>query len=160
MTRARSALRRQCGSLPKRRQRGTAAVEFALVAGIGGFLLLLIGIMEFGRVLFYLNSAAEATRRGARTAVVCTPGSNTSAAVLSQMRTFLPMLTADSVGISYAPSGCDTNGGCRYVTVDIKSGVTVQTFIPFVPISIDLPSFQTTLPRESLDSTDNALCSA
>ena len=46
-----------------------AAVEFALVAAL--FFTLLIGIMEMGRVLFYWNSAAEATRLGARLAVVC-----------------------------------------------------------------------------------------
>lgn len=40
-------------------QRGVAAVEFALVAGI--FFSLLIGIMEMGRVLFYWNTATEAT---------------------------------------------------------------------------------------------------
>src|SRR3954452_7753274 len=50
-------------------QAGVAAIEFALVASL--FFTVLLGIMEMGRVLFYWNSAAEATRLGARIAVVC-----------------------------------------------------------------------------------------
>ena len=42
------------------RQRGAAIIEFALVAMI--FFTLLIGVMEFGRWLFTLNAAGEATR--------------------------------------------------------------------------------------------------
>ena len=56
------------------RQRGVAAVEFALIASI--FFMLLIGIMEMGRILFYWNTATEATRLGARLAVVCDIGDN------------------------------------------------------------------------------------
>jgi len=53
----------------RKSQRGAAAVEFALVAIV--FFMLLIGIVEMGRVLFTWNAAAEATRYGARVAVVC-----------------------------------------------------------------------------------------
>jgi hypothetical protein len=56
------------------RQRGLAAVEFALIAGM--FFTLLIGIMEFSRVLFYWNTAAEVTRLAARSAVVCDSGAS------------------------------------------------------------------------------------
>ncbi len=45
---------------PARRQKGVAALEFALIASV--FFTLLIGVMEMGRVLFYFNTAAEATR--------------------------------------------------------------------------------------------------
>lgn len=51
------------------RQRGAAAVEFALIALI--FFVLLFGIMEFGRGLFVWNSVQEVTRYVAREAVVC-----------------------------------------------------------------------------------------
>lgn len=49
-------------------QRGAAAVEFALVASL--FLLLFLGIVEFGRFLFLFNSVQEVTRCAARQAVV------------------------------------------------------------------------------------------
>jgi Flp pilus assembly protein TadG len=49
-------------------QRGVAAVEFALIAI--PFLLLLFGVMEFGRLLYLWNTAQEVTRNAARQAVV------------------------------------------------------------------------------------------
>jgi hypothetical protein len=46
------------------RQCGVASVEFALIAVI--FFSLLFGIIEFGRLLFSINSVQEVTRRAAR----------------------------------------------------------------------------------------------
>jgi Flp pilus assembly protein TadG len=139
-----------------RGQRGAAAIEFAIVAGFGGFLVLLIGIMELGRVLFYLNTASETTRLGARVAVVC----NIDApAIKARMNRMLHLLGPDNINVTYNPSGCGQST-CQSVTVSIAPNVTVNTFIPFVPISIVLPPFTTTLPRESLDSTNNSLCTS
>jgi Flp pilus assembly protein TadG len=144
-----------------KRQKGVAAVEFALVAGIGGFLTLLIGIMELSRILFYMNSAAEATRVGARVAVVCDAN---AAAIKTRMQAMLNILEPANIDVTYLPAGCassvaNARSSCQSVTVSINPGLTVQTFIPFAPISVPLPPFTTTLTRESLDSTNNALCS-
>jgi TadE-like protein len=51
-----------------RRQRGAAAVEFAIVAML--FVTVILGIMEFGRLLYLWNTVQEVTRRAAREAVV------------------------------------------------------------------------------------------
>lgn len=50
------------------RQEGAAAVEFALVAGV--LLLLVFGIIEFGKVFSELGVLNSAARAGARTAAV------------------------------------------------------------------------------------------
>lgn len=50
------------------RQRGAAAVEFALISLL--FFTVLFGILEFGRMIFVYNTLQEVTRRGAREAVV------------------------------------------------------------------------------------------
>lgn len=139
----------------KSRQRGVAALEFALVASIGGFLLLLIGIMELSRVLFYMNTASEATRLGARVAVVCDIN---SPAIRNRMRGMLNILEPDDISVVYSPAGCGP-GNCQTVTVSIASNTVVETFIPFMEFSVNLPAFSTTLPRESLNSTSNSLCS-
>lgn len=55
----------------KHAQQGVTAVEFALVAAI--LLVLLFGIIEFGRLFFTLNSVQEITRRAAREQVVRSP---------------------------------------------------------------------------------------
>lgn len=51
-----------------RRENGTTAIEFAIVAMV--FLVIVLGIMEFGRALFLWNTVQEVTRRAAREAVV------------------------------------------------------------------------------------------
>lgn len=46
------------------RQKGVAAVEFAIVIGL--LVLIMGGIIEFGRVFWYYNALTKATRDGAR----------------------------------------------------------------------------------------------
>lgn len=131
-------------------QRGAAAVEFALVAIV--FFMLLIGIVEMGRVLFTWNAMVEATRYGARVAVVCPKD---DPAILSRMQLIMPALTAANVSVSYVPSGC-TVANCQQVSVSIQN-VPVSTLIPVSAATIMVPPFTTTLPRESmLDSMEDA----
>lgn len=61
---------------PRNSQRGVAAVEFAAVAIV--FLLLMLGVMEFGRLMYLWNTVQEVTRNAARQAVV-TDFTNTAA---------------------------------------------------------------------------------
>jgi Flp pilus assembly protein TadG len=144
----------------RRRERGVAAVEFALIAPV--FFMLLIGIMQMGLFFFYWNTATEATRLGARVAVVCDVNTSQSATnpVIKNMRRMLPILQPSNITVAYSPAGCDATS-CVSVTVSV-SNVTVGTVVPFVkPFSIGIPKFSTTLPRESLDSQSgtNPTCS-
>ena len=77
------------------RQAGAAAVEFALVASL--LFTLLFGIMEMSRVLFYWNTATEATRLGARLAVVC---NKDAAAIKTRMSNMLGILTPGNIDIN------------------------------------------------------------
>ncbi len=148
-------------------QKGVAAVEFALVSLF--FFMLLFGVIEFARVLFTWNSAAEATRYGARVAVVCDiDRAGVHDVVLNKMRRIMPDLPADPgvVAVDYEPSGCTKDGTnpCRWVTVSIKkNSLPFKTYIPFIDPTTSVkvnnwfvPSFSTTLPRESLDSAGHA----
>lgn len=148
----------QRSSSRRQRQRGAAAVEMALVMGI--FLTLLIGVCEFARVLFYWNTASEAVRLGARTAVVCDADAS---AIKTKMTALLPLLAASNISVSYAPSGCNSDAttarsSCSTVTVSVTN-VSVKTMIPFVPLTLTMPPLTTTLPRESLaTSTGGTVC--
>lgn len=135
-----------------RRQEGVAAVEFALVAVI--LFTLLLGIMEMGRILFMMNTTAEATRLGARLAVVCDQNDPSIKNKMTNLASFLP---AGNIDVNYLPGGCDINT-CRYVTVSI-SGVDVQAVVPLIPVNFEMPPFSTTLPRESMTSLNNPVCS-
>jgi Flp pilus assembly protein TadG len=125
------------------RRRGSAIVEFALVLPV--FLLFLLGAIEMGRVLFTYNSAVEATRLGARTAVVSAVPAD--AAVLAQMQTILPDLSSATVQVSYLPAGC-TSADCAYVEVGLQGYTVTPLLWPLSPIT--LPALTTTLPAESL----------
>lgn len=130
-----------------RRQAGAAIVEFALVALI--FLTILIGIMEFGRWLFTLNAAAEATRWGARLAVVC--GSTDT-----QINTYVAVMLRSgngSITTVREPTACAA-ADCL-VTATLV-GATFKPLIPFLGGSYAIPNFTTSLPREALGSAGSA----
>jgi len=144
------------------RQRGAYVVEFALAISV--LVMVLLAIADFGRVLFRLTSVAEATRVGARVAVVCNPGAGR---VLTEMQKFVP-LTSSNVTIAwYDASGavstsCDSTS-CAGVQVSIN-GLTVAPVSPVAWIgfsSLTVPAFSTYLPRESMgqDPNSSSVCS-
>lgn len=143
------------GSTPAEAQRGVAAVEFALVAII--FFTLLLGIAEFGRWVYTLNAASEATRLGARVAVVC---DKDDAEIRSRMQVFLPQAKSENIVISYSPADCTVNS-CQSVTVSL-SGVSIGGLAWFLPSALPIPPFSHTLPRESMlsaiDGDNNPVC--
>ncbi|WP_198674809.1 TadE family protein [Rhodoferax ferrireducens] len=142
------------------RQRGVATVEFAIVSSL--LFTILFGVMEMGRLLWTWNAATEATRLGARLAVVCDVNRSMNAPIKSRMHEMLPALTNANITISYLnpPNTVDpscTNATCKAARVSL-SGFTHTTVIPFVPLSLTLPPFSTTLRKEFMSSTANEVC--
>ncbi len=133
--------------------RGAALVEFALVT-TAGFIVVLFAVFELGRLLFIFNTANEATRLGARLAVVC----DANAALITQrMSELLPQLNAGTVDLQYDPPSCAADSAtaratCRSVTVSVRPGTLVNTYIPLLNFSVEIPPFTTTLTREAMDS--------
>ena len=147
----RNRISRRLGRLEK----GAAALEFALIAALF-LIVLLLGIIELGRAFFLINATAEATRLGARIAVVCDVSMAQQNLIKARMKQYaLQVLPEDRIDIAYAPANCAA-GSCRSVTVSVLPGATFSTFIPFVPLTWELPAFATTLPTESLDSAGGA----
>lgn len=130
------------------------------------FFTLLIGVMEFGRWLFTLNAAGEATRLGARLAVVCSKSDADK--IKDKMQTYVSTLTRSQITIEYqdgngSPSAtCVTDwtsetNRCEFVMVQLN-GAQFTTMIPFLAGSFPIPPFTTTLPRELMKSQDNPVC--
>ena len=139
------------------RQRGVAAVEFALVCAV--FFTMLLGVVEMGRLLWTWNAATEATRLGARVAAVCDIN---EAHIKTQMIERLPSLTTGNIVVTYlnppdAENTC-TVSTCKAVRVSL-TGYEHDTIIPFIPLTLDLPAFTTTLRREHMQSSGNSVCS-
>lgn len=141
----------------RRQQVGAMIIEFALVAIL--FLTILIGIMEFGRWLFTLNAAAEATRWGARLAVVC---GSSETAIQTHIGVMIP--GNGTLRVLYPLPACTTD--CM-VTVTL-TGATFTSLIPLMPAPAGgwpMPEYKTTLPVEALgsegrDRTTNDVCPA
>ena len=138
-------------------QSGAAMVEFAIVAVV--FFSLLLGIMDFGRMLFTWNAAAEATRWGARIAVVCDKLDPDQ--VRDRMKRILPQLTDANIVINYYdPPGSINNActksTCKAVEVSL-TGFAFDPISPCMPFGLTtLPDFRTYLLRESMEA-ENAL---
>ncbi len=146
---------------PASLQRGSTAVEFALVFVI--FLTFLLAVTDFGRMLYTWNAANEATRAGARYAVVCDDTAN-KAAVLSRMQALMPSISdVTLVWEDEAGNTACTPSTCVGVTVTIE-GMNYQWISPVAGLSgiapFAMPTFKTYLTREIMrqDPNSSAIC--
>ena len=150
----------------KTKQSGATIVEFALVLII--FLTFFLGILDFARMLWTWNAANEATRWGARVSVVC---DKSATAVLTNMKKFLPQLTAANVQIDWYNAAGNIDTTCDSTVKPLCAGVNVRiTGLNYKWISpigfanhaaIPMPGFSTYLPREIMgqDVNSSAVCS-
>jgi Flp pilus assembly protein TadG len=113
---------------------GAAAVEFGLV--VGPLFLLILGLIEFGRMLWTLNALQETAIAGARCAGVlataCASGgafsaTNTVSDVQQVAADWGVTLTSANITVSNAAS-CAGVSGFSQVTINY----TFQTVIPMI----------------------------
>ena len=123
--------------------RGQALVEFAMVAPL--FFLLLFGIIESGRFIFYYEVLNNATREGARYAIVngantigCptgppAPGSTGCDVAGNDVRQRVREAARGVTGtITVTPQWFPDNG--RGSTVTVSAFVTYRSLVPLVPL--------------------------
>lgn len=145
----------------KNKQRGLTSVEFAIVGAV--FFMVLFAVIEFGRLMFVMNTLDEVTRRGARLAAVCPVDSGSVSYVQNQAMfngNIVAGLTSNMVDVTYweedgtqvVPDPADPDSSVPlidYVRVGIN-GYQHQMLIPTFNITIPAPDFSTTIPSESL----------
>ncbi|HYN54194.1 MAG TPA: TadE/TadG family type IV pilus assembly protein [Methylotenera sp.] len=137
------------------RHQGVVTVEFTLIATI--FFLALFSIIGIARVLYIYNATVNATRVGARLAVVCDLAA--AANIQTKMAAKVPGLNTSNINLTYNPSGCSVST-CTSVTASISNfTVAIATPASFPLGSFTVPGFSTTLVRESMNSTNNSVCS-
>ncbi len=143
--------------LARRRQGGSTIVEFALVLLL--FFTFLLAIVDFGRMLFTWNAATEATRAGARYAVVC-DNTGSATAVLARMQSLLPEIT--TIDVAWTPAGCNSTD-CEGVTVSVQN-LNYRWISPVLGLAaftdLPMPTFRTYLTREVMrtDPNSDAIC--
>jgi len=154
-----------------RKQQGVATVEFAIIGAL--LMLLLLGVIEFARLVFVWNTGTEATRRGARVAAVCpvndpairnitvfnddaTSGPSALITGLSSADVQVEYLDAGGNPLDCTYCNCDDTCGdasfvsIKYVQVGINNYQHTLLLPPPFNVTITMPPFESTLPRESL----------
>lgn len=146
----------------KNKQKGVYSVEFSIVAVV--FFILLFAVLEGARLMYTWNVLTEVSRRGARLATVChvsgtssfSPASNTvlSAATFADSG-LLPNLDSANITISYLNLSGTPAASFAQIHLVRAEIVNYQhpLLIPFFSITLNSPSFSTTLPAESLGVT-------
>lgn len=121
LTAANSNLDNVCRSRRKKR-RGTSVVEFAVVAPV--FFLLVFGMIEYGRMIMVQQVLTNASREGARRAVL--DGASTSE-VTTTVQNFLSSSTVQGATVAVNPS--------PPTSAAYGEPVTVTVSIPFREVS-------------------------
>lgn len=147
----------------KSSQRGATLVEFAIGATV--FLMVMFGVIEFGRALWTHNALADAARRAARYAV--NQKASNPAGVKTTGQNIGPSLLAiRNVGVYGDPAGgsqpmvnglTPENFNVKYTDFGVGSGtvaVTVTNYqfefvVPILGTTIQMPDYNTTLTGES-----------
>jgi Flp pilus assembly protein TadG len=134
----------------KQDEKGATLVEYAIGATV--FLMAVFAVLEFSRVLWAHNALSDAARQGARYAALHTPSEDTNIKNLvvygntaGGTRPIVPNLATTNVQITRS-GDFSVNSGT--VTVKI-TGYQFQFVLPFMPNSINMPEYATTLTGES-----------
>lgn len=98
-----------------RQQIGQALVEFSLILPM--LLFLVLGILDFGRILFIYSSAASAARDGARQATLV--GEITDTWMGAGTQRFMACANIDLLAGSFFGSGYDNPGNSMIESIDI-----------------------------------------
>jgi hypothetical protein len=141
--------------MSRRGQRGATLVEFAIGALV--FFTATFGVLEFSRLLWTHNALADAARRAARYAVTHAAAESdvqNVAAYGNKEGTGQPLVTGlrpEMVEVEYKESSIP---GVGFGYPDGAVTVTIPDYkfnfvLPFLPASVTLPSYTTTLTAES-----------
>jgi len=157
--------------IDRRGERGATVAEFAVVALL--FFMMIIGIIEFGRLLYTHNALTDATRRGARFAVLNKgltlddkkkvaeyvvyganvthddEGNPTSAPLVNGLTTTMVEVAYEGADLDGDPDTPPTNFGANLGTATVSiEGYEFNLSIPLVSRDIPLPTYTTTLIAE------------
>lgn len=117
----------------RRDESGVALLEFAIFISL--LLVLVFGIIDFGRALFTANNLTAAAREGARYASSLTNPCGATSAIRQRAASNMSPFGGDSVNantqvvVNYLPGGCGT-GTLEAVQVQINYPFTWLTPLP------------------------------
>lgn len=138
--------------LPRRRERGQALVEFALVMPVIVFAVL--GLLDLGRAIYTYNTLAQSARQAARTAIVNQVESTVKDQAISSGATL--GLTTSNVDVCFKTptstlTSCSSSAdNCTSATREIGCLAIVRTHLSYAPMT---PVLALIMSSISLSST-------
>ena len=144
------------------RQKGMTLVEFAIIGAVA--MMLIFAVLEIARAFFVAGALSEATRRGARMAVVCpindpaiaqvatfnAPGAGNTSPIIRDLDTSDFVLEyLNSAGTVLDSPATVEFRDIRYIQLRVVN-FEHELLIPYANITFTMPEFSTRLPRESL----------
>jgi Flp pilus assembly protein TadG len=123
----------------RRKRRGAAAVEFALVAPL--FFMLIVGMLEFGRAVMVQQIITNASREGDRAAVL---DGSTGSGVTSSVNTYLSNAGITGATVSVNPSEPGTAAYGAPVTVTVSLPFSQVSWVPLPAIPFTSINLKTT----------------
>ena len=126
-------------------RRGAAAVEFALIAPL--MLLFTFGMIEISRMMMVKNAATQATREGARMAIL--PSANAEA-VRQRVREELQLMSINAATIEIEPEIISSAEPGSNVTVRVRISPESVSWVPSVlPLVVPEITGTSVMRRES-----------
>jgi Flp pilus assembly protein TadG len=113
------------GAKLRNKRKGAAAVEFAIVAPV--FVLLVFGMIEYGRMVMVHQVITNATREGARRAVLV---GVTAADVTTTVNTYLTNGTVSGATVTLSPANPSTAVSGTPVSVTVSVPYTSVSWLP------------------------------
>jgi Flp pilus assembly protein TadG len=163
--------------LRRNSEKGTTMAEFAIISVV--FFMIIFAIIEFGRLFYIHNALTDAARRGARYGalhqqadLLCVQRvvvyGESQVNPLTCATTGSPLingLTESNVTVAYEGADADNNPatpptdyGMNLGTVSVViHDYTFRLAIPFVPKTLTMPSYVTTLTAESAGTDPDKL---
>lgn len=109
----------------RKNRRGAAVVEFAIVAPL--FILLVFGMIEFGRMVMVQQVLTNASREGARTAVI---DGSTSTEVTQTVTNYLQNSSITGATVTINPDPPSNVGFGQPVTVTVSVAFNQVSWLP------------------------------
>lgn len=123
-----TGINRATQRMPRRKlpaRRGAAVVEFAVVAPV--LILLLLGMIECGRMIMVQQVLTTAAREGARTATI---EGNSSSEAVDAVKSFLAGAGVKGSSVTVTPSNTGSIAHGQPITVSVSVPFTEVSWLP------------------------------
>ena len=115
--------------------RGAVATEFALLLPV--FLTLLIGIIEFGMIMYGREIVTNATREGARAGITQGPPKLSTGAITTISNNYLVNTGVNPANVTFTAVGA---GGAAPATLTVTAQYQYFFLIPYIPAMTGIPN--------------------